>query len=79
MEEYKAQMALPNERWTFIDGRPRPASTEQYELDLGRSRSFVRTTTGAAGQYSSPILADSLQFLDLADRVTTDSNRRDRA
>ena len=43
VEEYKARMALPNERWIFIDGRPSPASTEQYELDLARSRSLVWT------------------------------------
>ena len=81
VEEYKARMALPNERWIFIDGRPSPAGTEQYELDLGRSRSLWWTTTGPIGQFSSTVLADRLvvQFLDLADRVTTDSNRRVRS
>ncbi len=78
VEEYKARMALPNERWIFSDARPSPASTGQYELDLDRSRSLVWTTTGPVGQISSTLLADRLvvQFLDLADRVTTDSNRR---
>jgi hypothetical protein len=80
VEEYKARMALPNERWIFIDARPSPADAGQYELDLSRTRSLVWTTTGAGGQYSSTVLADRLvvQFLDLADRVTTDTNLRAR-
>jgi hypothetical protein len=80
VEEYEARIQMPYERGLYIaiEGPPKPIKTEKYELELTRARSPAWKPKDGTDLFASPILADQLviQFLELADKVTAERNRR---
>jgi hypothetical protein len=69
---------MPYERVWWPEGRPNAATTDRYELELTRGRALAWKPKHGDGMFSSPVLADRLvvQFLDLADKVTAERNRK---
>lgn len=78
VEEYKAKTELPDERWLWYEGRPRPTKIERYELELTPAPTLAWKSNIGNDLYPSKVLADKLvvRFLKLSQQVTRESNRK---
>ena len=79
VEEYKAQILMPEERRMYLDGRgPSPSHSDKYELELTRAREPAWKPQHDGGYFPAPVLAERImvRFLELTDEVTVERNRR---